>query len=47
MDFMQEWWFLGLMAGLLCVLTLLIPVLLVVVLVVLPRSRQRRQDRER
>ena len=45
-DFMTEWWFLGLMAGLLCALVLLIPLLLIVVLVVLPRSRQGRRDRD-
>jgi hypothetical protein len=43
-DFMQEWWFLGLMASLLCALTLAIPLLLLVVLVVLPRYRQGRRD---
>ena len=45
-DFMTEWWFLGLMAGLLCALVLFIPVLLIFVLVVLPRYRERR-DRDR
>ena len=39
-DFMQEWWFLGLMTGLLCLLVLALPVLLLVVLVVLPRYRR-------
>ena len=45
-EFMTEWWFLGLMAGLLCALVLLIPLLLIVVQVVLPRSRQGRRDRD-
>ena len=43
-DFMQEWWFLGLMAGLLCLLVLALPVLLIVVLVVLPRYRRGPRD---
>ena len=42
-DFTTEWWFLGLMLGLLCALVLLIPVLLIAVLVVLPRYRERRR----
>ena len=45
-DFMQEWWFLGLMTGLLCLLVLALPVLLLVVLVVLPRYRRVPRDRE-
>ncbi len=46
MDFMTDWWFLGLMGGLLCLLVLAIPVLLILVLVVLPRYRQGPRDRD-
>ena len=45
LGFMQEWWFLGVMAGLLCALILVLPALLLVALVVLPRYRRRRDDR--
>jgi hypothetical protein len=44
-DFMMEWWFLGVMAGLLCALVLALPALLLFVLVLLPRYRRRR-DRD-
>jgi hypothetical protein len=43
-EFMQEWWFLGLMAGLLCLFVLVGLIVFIVVMVI--ASNRRRRDEE-